>query len=100
MINFKQLTEARKDTIVLAFGRFSPPTNGHELLVKATVLTAKKRNADHIIYASRTQDSKKNPLNVNDKVAYLRHSFPRVNFVAASEQVRTFIEAVKALSSG
>lgn len=98
MINFKQLTEARKNTIVLAFGRFSPPTNGHELLVKATVLTAKKHNADHVIYASRTQDSKKNPLNVNDKVAYLRHSFPGVNFVAANEQIRTFIEAVKALS--
>ena len=98
MITIQQLLEAKKSTIVLAFGRFSPPTNGHELLVKATVAAAKKYNADHIIYASRTQDAKKNPLNVNDKVAYLRHSFKGVNFVAANEQVRTFIEAVKSLS--
>ena len=98
MITIQQLLEAKKSTIVLAFGRFSPPTNGHELLVKATVTAAKKYNADHVIYASRTQDAKKNPLNVNDKVAYLRHSFKGVNFVAANEQVRTFIEAVKGLS--
>lgn len=98
MIIIQQLLEAKKSTVVLAFGRFNPVTQGHELLIKATVAAAKKYNADHLIYASRTQDAKKNPLNVNDKVAYLRHSFKGVNFVAANEQVRTFIEAVKSLS--
>lgn len=98
MIILQQLLEAKKSTVVLAFGRFNPVTQGHELLIKATVAAAKKYNADHLIYASRTQDAKKNPLNVNDKVAYLRHSFKGVNFVAANEQVRTFIEAVKSLS--
>ena len=98
MIIIQQLLEAKKSTVVLAFGRFNPVTQGHELLIKATVAAAKKYNADHLIYASRTQDAKKNPLNVNDKVAYLRHSFKGVNFVAANEQVRTFIEAVKSVS--
>lgn len=85
-------------TVVMAFGRFSPPTNGHELLIRAVVNTAKEHKADHIIFASRTQDAKKNPLSITQKVAYLRHSFKGVNIVGASEQIRTFIEAVKSLS--
>lgn len=85
-------------TVVMAFGRFSPPTNGHELLVKAVVNTAKENKADHVIFASRTQDAKKNPLSVTQKVAYLKHSFKGVNIVGASESIRTFIEAAKYLS--
>lgn len=85
-------------TVVMAFGRFSPPTNGHELLVRAVVNAAKEHKADHIIFASRTQDAKKNPLSVTQKVAYLRHSFKGVNIVGASDQIRTFIEAAKSLS--
>lgn len=85
-------------TVVMTFGRFSPPTNGHELLIRAVVNVASKNNADHVIFASRTQDSKKNPLSVVQKVAYLKHSFRGVNIVAASNQIRTFIEAVKSLS--
>jgi nicotinic acid mononucleotide adenylyltransferase len=85
-------------TVVMAFGRFSPPTNGHELLIRAVVNTAKEYKADHIIFASRTQDAKKNPLSITQKVAYLRHSFKGVNIVGASDQIRTFIEAAKSLS--
>lgn len=85
-------------TVVMAFGRFSPPTNGHELLVKAVVNTAKENKADHVIFASRTQDAKKNPLSVTQKVAYLKHSFKGVNIVGASDSIRTFIEAAKYLS--
>lgn len=85
-------------TVVMAFGRFSPPTNGHELLIQAVVDAARKNSADHIIFASRTQDPKKNPLSVTQKVAYLKHSFKGVNVIGASAQVRTFIEAAKSLS--
>lgn len=98
MIKFRELLEARKKTVVLAFGRLNPPTMGHELLVKAVAALAKKNNADHIIYVSRTQDPKKNPLTVDQKVAYARHSFKGMNIVGANDRVRTFIEAAKELT--
>ena len=65
------LKEMPSKTIVFAFGRFQCPTTGHELLVKAVKKLASSNSADYIIYASRTQDKKKNPLPVDKKVHYL-----------------------------
>lgn len=61
-------------TLTTAFGRFNPPTSGHEKLLRA----AKKAAAggDLKIYPSRTQDSKKNPLDPDMKVSYMRKMFP------------------------
>ena len=92
------LKELPSKTVVLAFGRFNPPTIGHELLIKAVKKVAKTHNADHSIYASRTTDSKKNPLTVDKKVKYLKLMFSGTNFVAANEQERTFLEAAKHLN--
>ena len=62
------------DTLTLAFGRFNPPTIGHEKLLQA----AQKASAggDLKIYPSRTQDNKKNPLDPDMKVSYMRKMFP------------------------
>ena len=62
------------DTLTLAFGRFNPPTKGHQKLLQA----AKKAAAggDVKIYPSRSQDSKKNPLDPDMKVSYMRKMFP------------------------
>jgi len=99
MKEYKQLIkELSSKTVVFAFGRFNPPTTGHELLVKAVKKLAQQKNADHAIYASRSQDSKKNPLSVDKKVKYLKLMFPRTTFVAANEEARTFIEAAKQLN--
>lgn len=100
MKNYKQLIkELPSRTVVFAFGRFNPPTTGHELLVQAVKVLAAKRKADHVIYASRSQDAKKNPLTVEKKVQYLRLMFPKTNFMAANDHVRTFIEAAKQLNT-
>jgi len=99
MKEYKQLIkELSSKTVVFAFGRFNPPTTGHELLVKAVKKLAQQKNADHAIYASRSQDAKKNPLSVDKKVKYLKLMFPRTTFVAANEEARTFIEAAKQLN--
>ena len=92
------LKELPNKTVVFAFGRFNPPTTGHELLIKAVKKLAATNKADHAIYASKSQDSKKNPLTVDKKVHYLNLMFPGTHFVAANEQERTFIEAVKNLN--
>lgn len=99
MKHFKQLIkELPSKKVVFAFGRFQPPTTGHELLVNAVKKIASAQKADHIIFASRTQDKKSNPLPVDRKVYYLKRMFPSTNFAAASEEIRTFMEAAKALS--
>ena len=99
MKNYRQLVkELPSKSIVFAFGRFNPPTIGHELLFKVVQKLAKSHSADHVIYASRTQDKKKNPLSVDRKIHYLKLMFKGINFVAANQNERTFIEAVKALN--
>ena len=93
------LKELPSRKVVFAFGRFQPPTTGHELLVDKVKRVASIQNADHVIFASRTHDKKSNPLPVDRKVYYLNRMFPKTNFVAANDEVRTFIEAAKMLSS-
>jgi RimK family alpha-L-glutamate ligase len=80
--NFAQhITEApKKDTVVIAFGRMNPPTIGHGVLVDKVLSEASKRNADHFIFASTSQDPKKNPLTHKQKVEYLKKFFPKAKF--------------------
>jgi nicotinic acid mononucleotide adenylyltransferase len=99
MKNYKQLIkELPSKSVVFAFGRFNPPTTGHELLFKAIKKIAQSHGADHIVYASRSQDKKKNPLPVARKIHYLNLMFPGINFVAANEEIRTFLEVAKQLN--
>tara|TARA_R110000868_G_scaffold7202_1_gene39560 strand:- start:187 stop:1422 length:1236 start_codon:yes stop_codon:yes gene_type:complete len=62
------------ETLTVAFGRFNPPTVGHGKLLSA----AKKAAAgeDLKIYPSRTQDAKKNPLDPDMKVSFMKKMFP------------------------
>ena len=62
------------DDITVAFGRFNPPTIGHEKLLQAAKKVA--AGGDLKIYPSRTQDNKKNPLDPDMKVSYMRKMFP------------------------
>ena len=62
------------DTLTLAFGRFNPPTVGHEKLLQMAKKVA--ANGTLRIYPSRTQDKKKNPLDPDMKVSYMRKMFP------------------------
>lgn len=87
-----------KNTIVLQFARMSPQTIGHWLLVKKVMEEAVHRGADHVIFLSKTQDKKKNPLPVARKVFWAKKMFPGANIVAADNVIRTFIDAVKAQS--
>lgn len=99
MKKYRQLVkELPSKSVVFAFGRFNPPTTGHELLIKVVQKLAKSHNADHVIYASRTQDKKKNPLSVDRKIHYLKLMFKGVNFAAANDQERSFLEVAKSLN--
>lgn len=99
MKNFKQLMrELPSKKVVFAFGRFQPPGKNHGLVFAAVKHLASAQGADHIIYASRSQDKKSNPLPVDRKVYWLNRMFPKTNFIGADDSIRTFIEAAKHLN--
>ena len=61
---------------VVVFGRFNPPTTGHEKLLKSAGTEASRTGADLRIYPSRTVDAKKNPLQPGTKIEYMQKMFP------------------------
>ena len=60
--------------LTIAFGRFNPPTIGHQKLFDVAKKTAGKGALK--IYPSRSQDAKKNPLDSDTKHDYLQKMFP------------------------
>ena len=81
--------------LIFAFGRFNPPTSGHGKLMREVISQARKNNANHIVYASASQDKRKNPLDVNTKVKFMKKMFPRNKIQAAGGTQRTFMEILK-----
>jgi hypothetical protein len=81
LVGEKSKTSRPGKTIVVAFGRFQPPTSGHQLLVDKVVETAKTHGAEHAMFSSRTNDPKRNPLTPKQKFHYLKKFFPEANFI-------------------
>lgn len=69
-----------KKVAVFTFGRFGPPTKGHERLILSTIKEAERLNADHFIFPSQTT-GKKNPLPFDVKVSFMKTLFPSANIV-------------------
>ena len=67
--------EKTKGTLTIAFGRFNPPTTGHEKLLDT--VASSSDDGDYIIIPSRTQDKKKNPLDADTKVSIMRQMYPK-----------------------
>ena len=84
--------------VVFAFGRFNPPTIGHEKLMDKTKQIA--GSSRYIIYPSQSQNQKKDPLPFALKVAYMRKMFPKhaKNIMADKKIINVFDIAVKLYS--
>ena len=93
-----RILENKQNAVVYAFGRFTPIHAGHEKLVNATVALAKKLGVPHVIYASKTQDAKRNPLHIDQKLAYMRHAFPGANVQASGGEANDFIKVATLLN--
>ena len=70
--------EKTKGTLTVAFGRFNPPTTGHQKLLQRAKSEASRKNFALKIYPSRTQDKKKNPLEPGTKIEYMKKMFDDV----------------------
>jgi hypothetical protein len=71
------MTEEKGDTAIFTFGRFNPPTLGHEKLVTAVANVARREGGEYFVYPSHTQDPKKNPLDQTTKVRYMKKMFSK-----------------------
>ena len=69
-----EMHEAKGKSLAFSFGRFNPPTTGHEKLINKV---ASIRTDDYRIYLSRSQDPKKNPLSPRQKLDIMKKMFPR-----------------------
>ncbi len=117
--SLSKIKEAKGRSIAFTFGRFNPPTIGHEKLINKVV---QQRTDDYRIYLSKSEDTSKNPLNARVKLATMKQMFPRharsimlnpsnmildiatelykkgysnVTFVAGSDRVREFDTILK-----
>ena len=82
----KFISEKRGDTVIFTFGRFNPPTVGHEKLITAVQSVAKSKGGDFFVYPSHSQDPKKNPLSQPQKIKYMKKMFPKYkrNIIAST----------------
>ncbi len=67
------LKEAKGKSVAFAFGRFNPPTIGHEKLINKVKSLPTN---DYKIFLSRSNDPKKNPLSPRDKLSIMKKMFP------------------------
>ena len=113
-LSINEAPEYSKGTMALAFGRFNPPTIGHEKLLRKVAQTP--GDFKHV-YLSKSNDPKSNPLTPTQKIKYMRDMFPQhrsmfripksnmildiateiyndgytnINFVAGSDRVQEF----------
>ena len=68
-----EMHEAKGKSIAFAFGRFNPPTIGHEKLINKVKSLPTN---DYKIFLSRSNDPKKNPLSPRDKLDIMKNMFP------------------------
>ena len=84
------MQEVKDKKVVFTFGRFQPPTSGHQLLIEKVQQVAKKLGAEHRIYPSPSHDASKNPLSHSDKVKYMKKMFKGANIMNDKKMINPF----------
>ena len=80
--------------VVVAWGRFNPPTIGHEKLIAAVARIAGKD--DYFIYPTHTQKKPKDPLPSDRKVEYMKMMFPsHSSHIIYDKDVNTIIKLLQ-----
>ena len=82
-------------SVVFTFGRFNPPTTGHEKLLDKVKMVA--GSSRFLIFPSQSQNPKKDPLPYALKIAYMRKMFPKYakNIIADKKVFTAFDIVVK-----
>jgi len=83
--------------ITITFGRFNPPTVGHEKLLQAA---NKISTGDLKIYPSRTHEPKKNPLSPGSKIEFMKKMFPDYEEnIVDNPKMKSIFDVLKSVSN-
>ena len=87
--------EKPRKHVAFCFGRMNPPTIGHARLLNTTARAS--AGGDYFIFLSHTQDSKKNPLDYNTKVDFVKSMYPQHADHVSHGSLRTIMEIMEFL---
>lgn len=79
--------------LTVVFARFNPPTKEHKKLFD----TANRISSggEIRIYPSRTEDAKKNPLNPNKKISFMKKMFPGIDeIIVNNPEMKTIFDVL------
>ena len=89
--SFNEFLVENTKEVAFVFGRFNPPTIGHQIVFDKLKTVA--RSGSYRVYASKSLDPKKNPLDFKTKIKFLRKMFPKhARSIMADKDVRTVFD--------
>ena len=91
------LQEDDRATAVFAFGRFNPPTIGHQKLIETVLSTAEKANGKAYLFLSHKQNNKTDPLTFQEKQAYVQRFYPKL--AVGDPTANTIIKALQVIQA-
>ena len=91
------LREDDRATAVFAFGRFNPPTIGHQKLIETVLSTAEKANGKAYLFLSHKQNNKTDPLTFQEKQAYVQQFYPKL--AVGDPTANTIIKALQVIQA-
>ena len=91
------LKEDDRSTAVFAFGRFNPPTIGHQKLLDTVLGTAKTANGKAYLFLSHKQNNKTDPLTQKEKADYIKLFYPKLD--VGHPEVKTIIQALQKIQA-
>ena len=88
---FKQFNEEKTKAVTFTYGRFNPPTIGHEKLILEVIKAA--RGGDYKIFVSQSNKPKSDPLQYKEKVGIMRKMFPKyARNIILDEKLKTVFD--------
>ena len=94
------LREDDRSTAVFAFGRFNPPTIGHEKLIQKVQSMTKQVNGKGYVFLSHTERTQKDPIDFQTKLSYLRQHFQADKSLSFGDiRANTIIKVMKVLQA-
>ena len=91
------LREDDRATAVFAFGRFNPPTIGHQKLIETVLQTAEKVNGKAYLFLSHKQNNKTDPLDFKSKQSYIQQFYPKL--AVGDAGANTIIKALQKIQA-
>lgn len=84
--------------IVVVWGRFNPPTIGHESMFNEAARVANSREYPLRIHATHSAGDEKNPLLYEKKISYMKTLFPRYREYIREDATNNIAELIRELS--